>query len=313
MESSTSTDHAPDGADLFVYRWAPDAGAPVAAVVHLVHGMAEHAARYARFAEALTKVGCVVYAHDQRGHGNTAKPEDRGHIGDTGGWNDALGDIRRLVAKERALHPNVPVVLFGHSMGSFMVQEVLLDSSKDFAAVILSGTNGKPTPIAAAGRLVARAERMRVGPRGHSAVLRALSFDAFNKAFRPNRTDFDWLSRDAAEVDAYARDSLCGFDCSTTTWVELLDALGRIANPERQAEIRKDLPIYVFGGADDPMSEKAKGVRQLLGAYARAGLTRVTSKLYEGARHEALNETNRDEITTDLIAWLKKTVLSKAA
>jgi alpha-beta hydrolase superfamily lysophospholipase len=311
MQASTSTQRAEDGTEIFVYRWAPDEGTATSAALHLVHGMAEHAARYARAGEALAKAGWVVYAHDQRGHGKTAKPGDVGHIGDVEGWRRALGDIRLLVAREKSEHAGVPFVLFGHSMGSFMVQELLAEMSNDLSGAVLSGTNGKPTPIAAAGRLVARAERARVGPRGHSPILRALSFDTFNKAFRPNRTAFDWLSRDTAEVDAYARDPLCGFECSTTTWVELLDALGRIADPSRQARIRKDLPVYVFGGADDPMSEKAKGVRQLLGAYERAGLRRVTPKLYEGARHEALNETNRDEVLADLVAWLRKEVAAK--
>lgn len=310
MQASTERHQATDGTAIHVYRWAPD-GAP-RAVMHIVHGMAEHAARYARLASALTDKGFVVYAHDHRGHGQSATPGSVGHMGQDG-WLHAHDDLRALIVKEQAAHKGLPFVLFGHSMGSFMVQEMLFERSHDLAAAVLSGTNGKPSPIAAAGRLVARAERLRVGATGSSKLLAALSFEAFNKAFRPNRTAFDWLSRDNAEVDKYVADPLCGFECSTETWVGLLDTLGRIALPQNQARIRKDLPIYVFAGGDDQMSEKAKGVRQLLGAYERAGLSRVTHDIYEGARHEVLNETNRDEITKNLVTWLRANVLAGAA
>jgi len=304
MQVSSSTHTAPDGAPLHVYRWAPDDDASTTRVAHLSHGMAEHAGRYARLAQSLTAAGFVVYANDHRGHGKTAKPEDLGHIGEAGSWGTLVGDLRSLVKKEKAAHPGLPFALLSHSMGSFLAQELLFDLSDDLDAVVLSGTNGKPTPLAAAGRLVARAERLRLGARGHSKILSGLSFDAFNKAFAPNRTEFDWLSRHEAEVDAYVADPHCGFPCSTSTWIELLDALGRIAKPELQQRIKKTLPVYVFAGAEDPSNERTKGVRKLLGAYARAGLRDVTHKFYEGARHETLNETNRDEVTGDLLAWL---------
>lgn len=311
MQATTSTHRAPDGTRVFVYRWAPDEGAEVRAAMHVAHGMAEHAGRYARFAEALTRAGFVVYANDHRGHGKTASPSELGHLGGAGAWHQCLDDLRALVRAEKAAHAGLPFVLMGHSMGSLMVQELLFDLSPELDAAILSGSNGKPTPLAAAGRLVARAERLRVGPRGVSKLLGKLSFEAFNKALAPNRTAFDWLSRDEAEVDLYVDDPLCGFDCTTATWIEILDALGRIASPEKQARIRKDLPLYVITGAEDPANDKGRGVRQLLASYQRAGLVDVTSRFYEGARHELLNETNRDEVTRELVAWLEKKLPAK--
>lgn len=311
MQASTSTHRAPDGAEIFVYRWAPDEGIEVRAAMHVAHGMAEHAGRYARLAEALTAEGFVVYANDHRGHGKSAKPRELGHLGDRAGWASCLDDLRALIRAEKAAHAGLPFVLLGHSMGSFMTQELLFDLSRELDAAILSGSNGKPTPLAAAGRLVARAERLRVGPRGVSKLLGKLSFEAFNETFAPNRTAFDWLSRDEAEVDLYVRDPLCGFDCSTATWIEVLDALARIAEPERQARIRKDLPLYVITGAEDAANELGKGVRRLLAAYQRAGLVEVSSRFYQGARHELFNETNRDEVTRELVAWLAKTLPSK--
>src|SRR5262249_55554460 len=130
-----------------------------------------------------------------------------------------------------------------------------------------------------------------------------LSFDAFNKAFAPNRTAFDWLSRDEAEVDKYIADPLCGFPVTTQLWVDVLDALSDIARPERQAKIPSDLPVYIFAGSEDPVGEKTRSLEQLLGAYGRAGVRDVKHKFYPGARHETLNETNRDEVTRDLVAW----------
>jgi alpha-beta hydrolase superfamily lysophospholipase len=189
-------------------------------------------------------------------------------------------------------------------MGSYFTQELIIEAGASVRAAVLSGTGGKPSLVASLGRLVARVERARLGPRGASALIQALTFGEFNKAFRPNRTAFDWLSRDEAEVDEYIADPLCGFAVSTQLWVDLLDGIAAISRPERQAKIPRDLPVYVFSGSEDPVGEKTRSVQQLLGAYGRAGVHDVTHKFYTGARHETLNETNRDEVTRDLVAWL---------
>ncbi len=304
MRADTFTFKAEDQKDLFVYRFLPDEGVERKAIVHIAHGMAEHAGRYARLAEALTAAGYAVYANDHRGHGKTATDDELGFFAWSGGWKRAVQDLEQLLVFEKAENPGLPAVLFGHSMGSYLVQAFMIDAGWAIRGAVLSGSAGKPSPIAAAGRLVARIERRRLGPKGKSALLNKLSFDAFNKGFAPNRTAFDWLSRDAAEVDKYIADPRCGFMVTTQLWVELLDALGDIARPERQAKIPKDLPVYIFAGSEDPVGEKTKSLRQLVGAYQRAGLVDVTHKFYEGGRHEMLNETNRDEVTRDLVAWL---------
>ena len=303
MRADTFSFKAEDGKDLFVYRWLPDEGAPRKAIVHVSHGMAEHAARYARVAEALTAAGYAVYADDHRGHGKTAGPDDLGWMG-PGGFRRSVQDIEQLLVFEKAENPGLPAVLFGHSMGSYFAQSFLVDAGSSIKAAVLSGTGGKPSLIAAAGRLVARVERLRLGPRGKSKLLTALSFEEFNKAFRPNRTAFDWLSRDDAEVDKYIADPLCGFPVTTQLWVDLLDGLGHISSPAQQAKIPHDLPVYVLCGSEDPVGEQTRSVQQLLSAYGRVGLADVTHKFYPSGRHEVLNETNRDEVTRDLVAWL---------
>lgn len=309
MLADTLHHEADDGAQLHVYRWAPDTGVTPRGLVHIAHGMAEHAGRYARAAEALTAAGYVVYANDHRGHGKTAKTEkDLGYFAEGAGWARVVRDLDELILREIERHPGLGVVLFGHSMGSFMTQQYVIDHGSTLHGAVLSGSGGKPGALAAVGKLVARLERLRLGERGKSKLIDSMSFDQFNRAFRPNRTRFDWLSRDETEVDRYAADPLCGFVCTATLWSQLLQAMDDIARPSAQAKISKDLPIYVFSGSDDAVGENTRSVQRLLTAYERAGLRRVTHRFYSGGRHEMLNETNRDEVLADLIAWLDATL-----
>lgn len=304
MRSSDFTHQASDGKRLFVHRYLPDEGTAVKAVVHISHGMAEHGARYARVAASLTAAGYAVYANDHRGHGKTASTDELGFFAREHGFARVVADLAELVAHEKKEHPGLPVVLFGQSMGSYIAQQFLIDHGRELAGAVLSGSAGKPNLLASAGRLIARAERLRKGARGTSKLLGDLSFVAFNKQFAPTRTGFDWLSRDTAEVDKYVADPLCGFDVTTSLWVDVLDGLTAIAEPAQQARIPKTLPIYVFSGSEDPVSEKTKSLEQLLAAYRLAGIRDVSHRFYPGARHETLNETNRDEVTRDLLTWL---------
>jgi alpha-beta hydrolase superfamily lysophospholipase len=305
MQASTFTLATADGVSLFVYRWLPDA--PPKAVVQIVHGLAEHAARYGRVAEALTRAGYAVYADDHRGHGRTARtPAELGLFAERDGWTKCIDDLWLLNRRIAADHPGVPIVLLGHSLGSFMVQYFISEHGEALAAAVLSSSNGKPPPIASMGLLLARLERLRLGQRGHSPVMQALFFGAFNKRFAPVRTPFDWLSRDTAEVDKYVADPLCGFESTVQLYIDMLEGLRETAKPSRQARIPKTLPIYTFNGSRDPVSDN---IDQLLDAYRTAGISQVVHKVYPDGRHESLNETNRDTVTRDLIAWLDGVVV----
>lgn len=316
MKASTFSFSAPDGVDIHVFKWEPDAATTKTkkGVVQIAHGMAEHAARYARLAESLTAAGFVVYANDHRGHGQTAKSDDDvGFFAAADGWSRVLGDIHQLNGIVRKENPGLPVVVMGHSMGSFFVQNLLFAHPEDADAAVLSSTTGKPPAIAKIGIYVARLERKRVGARGKSGLLHELGFGAFNKPFKPARTALDWLSRDPAEVDKYVADKRCGFVASTQLWIDLLGALDVIAAPENQRKVRKDVPLYIFSGTRDPVGDMTKGPRQLMAAYRAAGLTDIEHKFYEDARHETLNETNRDEVVRDLLAFLERAVSTRAA
>ncbi len=283
------------------------------AVLQIVHGMAEHAARYGYVAKAFVERGFAVVAHDHRGHGETAEPAAKGaqrdfegallgHMGDDDSWTRAVEDVHFVRRQIGERFPKVPVVQLAHSMGSFMAQQQLYQYPGDYAAVALSGSNGKPPAIAALGRGVTRIERMRLGKRKPSALLQKLSFGDFNKGFE-GRTDFDWLSREPGQVDAYVADPHCGFALTVQSWVDMLDALGELTKPRNLASMRMDLPIYLLAGSDDPVGERGKGVERLRDAYRGAGVTNVTLKLWDGGRHEILNETNRDQVINELLSF----------
>ncbi|MFW5470661.1 alpha/beta hydrolase [Knoellia sp. CPCC 206435] len=302
MESSTLAVSAVDGTSLHTYRWLPDG--PTHGVVQIVHGMAEHAARYERFAEALTGAGYAVYAHDQRGHGHTAAKADHGIFADRDGWSTVVADVSTVTEFAQTEHPGLPVVLFGHSMGSFVSRAYAALHSARLAGLVLSGTGGNPGPLAAVGKAVAGVQSRVRGRRHQSGLMTKLTFGQYNAAFKPARTDFDWLSRDEAEVDKYVADPLCGNVFSAAFYADLLGGLQQINRSAAFAAVPRDLPVLVFSGSADPVGGGGKGVREVAEAYRSAGLSDVTLTIYPDARHEMLNETNRDEVTADVIAWL---------
>lgn len=299
---------ASDGASLSAYKWEP-ASSP-RGVIHIAHGLAEHAGRYARTAKALNAFGYVVYAHDMRGHGKSAQsPDDLGFLAEDDGWNRVVRDVAEMVTSEAESHAELPVILLGHSLGSYLAQQVIYEYPNLIQAVILSAPNGKPTFLANAGRAIARAERLRLGKRGRSQVINSMTFGKFNEAFAPVETPFDWLSRDSAEVKLYFNDARCGFISTTQLWVDFLDGLSTLAQPTQKRKIPITLPVYILAGSRDPVCAYGKGAEALVAEYKEAGLRDVTFKLYPEARHELLNETNRNEVIDDLVSWLEKTLL----
>ncbi|KTC45732.1 alpha/beta hydrolase [Pseudomonas fluorescens ABAC62] len=301
MNHSTFWLTANDRSRVYVNQWLPDG--PAKAVIMLSHGMAEHSARYGRLAGALCANGYGVYAADQRGHGRTADEGTLGLYAEKDGWNKVVGDLASLNQHIGQQHPGLPIILLGHSMGSYIAQAYLLHHSASLHGAILSGSNFQPVALYRAARLIARAERLRQGIRGRSAVIEFLSFGSFNKAFKPNRTAFDWLSRDPAEVDAYINDPLCGFRCTNQLWIDLLGGLQQISKATNLAQIDPGLPILVIGGECDPVSD-GKRLKSLANALSEAGCQNVQLVLYPQARHEVFNETNRDAVTADVVTWL---------
>jgi alpha-beta hydrolase superfamily lysophospholipase len=293
-----------DGLAVHVHTWTPT-GTP-RGLVQIHHGMAEHGARYAPLAEALTDRGFVVWAPDHRGHGQSVPVgQTHGHLADDDGWDRAVADLIQLNKRFRTEHPDLPMCLVGHSMGSFLTMQVLMEHGQDLAGVVLTGSNGHPGALRHVGALVVRIEERRLGVHGQSALIDKMSFGAFNKGIANPRTAFDWLSRDPDQVDAYVADPRCGFRLSTRSWKQFLHALRLVHRDDHIARIPQDLPVLICSGDEDPVGELGAGVTRLADAWRAAGMTQVSLHLVPGARHEVFNETDRDETIALVAEWLE--------
>ena len=303
MQSSSFTLATPDGTQLHVNRWLPDG--PPKAVVQIAHGMAEHSDRYARFAERLTAAGYAVYAGDHRGHGSTARtPADAGYFADDHGFDTVVDDLHLLSDHAREENPGLPFFLFGHSMGSFLSRSYATRFGGDLDGLVLSGTAGDPGVLGKVGLALATAQARLRGRHHPSGLMDQLTFGQYGAAFKPNRTKFDWLSRDEAEVDLYVADERCGNVFTSGFFADLLGGLGSINSDALVARVPKDLPIFLFSGDQDPVGDKGKGPTAVAEQYRRTGLGDVTLKLWPEGRHEMLNETNRDEVMDSVVEWL---------
>ena len=304
MKSDTFTFKTSDGIQIFTYKWMPDEPSAVKGIVQIAHGMAEHAARYERFADALTKAGYAVYANDHRGHGKTAGTQENvGYFADENGWEKVVEDMHTLTGIIKKENPNKPFFLFGHSMGSFLSRNYSMLYANELTGLVLSGTGGDPGAL-----FIAKMDARIHGKKVKSEIMNKLSFGAFNGAFKPNRTEYDWLSRDNAEVDKYVKDPWCGSVFTAGFFCDMLGGIGFINKKENIAKIPKNLPVYLFSGAKDPVGANTKGVNQVYNALKNAGISDITLKFYEDGRHESLNEINREEVFKDVIVWLNKHV-----
>jgi len=290
---------------LHTHRWSPEDPANLRGAVQIAHGMAEHGARYAHVAEALVAAGYVVYADDHRGHGKTAQSDaDLGYFADNDGWQRVLADMFVLNQRIASEHPTLRRFLIGHSMGSMLTRDYLTLHGDSVHAVVLSGTSAPTGAMAKVGELLAKAERFRVGARGRSKVLETVLMGEYNRAFRPNRTGHDWLSRDEAQVDRYIADPRCGFDFTVQGWLDLLSGVQRIEDLSLIAHIPHDLPVILMSGSSDPLGKRGRGIEAVANLMRSAGMKHVDVKLYPDARHEIFNELNRTEVIADLVAWI---------
>ena len=307
-----------DGTQLFLRR--RKIGAAPRAVLHVVHGMAEHSNRYARLARRCAEEGIEVWAADQRGHGETAcnKQNDPGlggllgHCGDGDGFSRVCADIdfiNRTIMKE---YPGIPLFQLGHSWGSFVTQSYIEnyegrpggEDSVNLSGCVLSGTRGPDGLQVALGAPVVSFLAFLKGERNGSKMAKAAADGPYSKAFKPMRTPSDWLSRDEKEVDAFVADPLCGQLCSVGFYRDMARALKRIHRPAEMAKIRKTLPIYIMSGSADPVGDMGESPSALAHAYRLLEIKDMETVLYPDARHETLNETNREEVTESLLSWL---------
>lgn len=296
-----------DNHEIHVQIWQPQGNSK--GLIQIFHGLGEYAGRYERFAAVAVAGGFAVCAHDHRGHGG--HDEAQGHFANDNGWNLLITDslLTLNFALERCSKQQV--TLLGHSMGSYIAQSFAMRYPNAISALILSASTWPSRAQLKAARILARLESWRLGVTGHSPLLDKLGFGDFNKSFAPNRTAYDWLSRDEAEVDKYAADPLCGGPYTSGLWWDLLSGLLEISTVNALGRIPHDLPIRIMGGQKDPAGGE-QGMNRLAEQYAQSGHDQLSLRIYADGRHEMLNETVRDEVAAELLEWISTSYSSRS-
>lgn len=286
---------------IHVCRWEPD-GMPKA-VVQIVHGIAEYSARYNGFASFLAENGYLVVAEDHMGHGGSVGAN--GVLGYfTGGWFAAVKDTCQLLRMTMEEFPGVPYILFGHSMGSFMARTILQEyPDSGIAGCVICGTGWMPEMVLHSGLQLCKAVCKKNGEKEPSKLLNSLVFGSYNKKVERPRTAYDWLNRDARQVDLYVNDPRCGFVPSAGLLRDMLTGILHIQKRENLKRMKKDLPVFFIAGGDDPVGNYGKGVRQAVAAFEKSGMQDISCKIYPLCRHEILNEINKQEIFDDVLKW----------
>ena len=295
---------------IYVRQWLPDSS-PIG-VIQICHGVAEHISRYDKFAQALAAKGFVVAGEDHLGHGKSVSNlANQGYFGEHGGWELVVGDMRKLYERLREQYFSLPIFIFGHSMGSFLTRTYIIRYHDGPDGVILSGTGQQSSVLLSTGLTIANSIIKRHGANYKSQFLNDLSFSGYNSHCKPNRTPFDWLTRDGSVVDEYISDPDCGFVCSAALYRDMMTGIKYISSSKNLERMNKDMPVYFISGDDDPVGDYGKGVLRTYNGFLKAGLSDVTLKLYHGVRHELISETNRNEVYDDVLTWLQSKCRSK--
>lgn len=283
-------------------KWTPEC--EIKAIVQIVHGIAEFVERYDDFANFLNKQGYLVVAEDHMGHGQSINNGGvRGYF--HGGWFAAISDTYKLLQQTQKEYPDVPYILFGHSMGSFMARTILCKyPDSGIAAAVICGTGWQPRIILPAGIGLCEAVCKKTGEQNPSEMLQNFVFGSYNKKVEHPRTPFDWLSRDSAKVDAYIAHPLCGFTASAGLLRDMMIGIRFVENRENLAKMNRDLPVLFIAGGDDPVGNYGKGVVHTAEEFTRSGMKDVSQRIYPLARHEILNEINRDEVYRNTVDWM---------
>ncbi len=305
MHFKTNTFTAADGEIICYYKWEAYDSQKSRGVIQIAHGVGEHAGRYDRIAHRLQKEGFTVYANDHRAHGKTAEIKRLyGYYEGTDYFEDVVSDMHELTQLMRTENPDARFILFGHSMGSLLSRKYVLEHGEGIDALILSGTANFIKGLGHFGLASTKVVSVFRGRERSNETLRSFFFDEFNKKFKPNRTKLDWISSDDAEVDAFEADPYRIENFSIGVFADILTNSKELNKTSAFADTPDELPILMFSGDKDPVGEMGKGVTQVAENYRKYGNTELTFNLYEGGRHEMLNEKNSKEVEEDILTWL---------
>jgi len=312
MKHDTIVQKMSDGFEISIHRWLP--ARTVKGVVLLSHGMAEYAERYMRFGTLLAKNGIAFIAEDHRGHGETAENAEKngtgkfGYLADKDGFFRVVDDLHEECLALRQSYPGKKIILFGHSFGSFIAQGYCEKYGDTIDGCILCGTAGPRESLTHFARFLAATIKLFIGGRHVSLAMNAMAFGSNNAKMKNPRTEFDWLSRDTKNVDAYIADKWCGFPCTIGFFYDMFNGLCAIHTKKAMNSIPKKLPVYIICGTDDPVGTYGKTVRHLYDIYRADGIKSVELKMYDGGRHELLNETNCSEVEQDLLSFINRII-----
>jgi len=289
-------------------RYLPENG-EIIGVLQIIHGLSEYVERFEEVASFMTERGFVVTGNDHLGHGKTLqKDQTPGYFCEKDSATVVINDVHSLKKMTKELYPDVPYIMLGHSMGSFIIRNYICQYSDDIDAAIISGTGMQGKALIYSCKLIAKIQNRLLGPKHVNKFLNYMTFDVNAKGFKPARTNMDWLSKDEERVDRYINDPLCGFPFTINGFLGLFDFICRLYNTENLKRISKDLPIFIVSGKDDPVGNFGKGPQKLCGILKGLGLEKVDLKLYENVRHEWYNEPEKEEVMQSLYEWIMKTM-----
>jgi len=298
-----------DNQEIFARHWFNEQKREVKAIIQIAHGMAEHSERYNEFAKELLKAGFAVYANDHRGHGQTAKSvNEQGFFAEKNGWHLVAEDMFLLTNIIKKENPNIPIFLLGHSMGSLLTRTYITKYQNSINGIILSGTSGEKGLLVKSGKFVSKLLTIIFGKKTPTLFLNNMSFGKFNNKFKPNRTNFDWLSTNKENVDKYIADPFCGEIFTAQFFNDLSSGIDFINQKQNISKIQKDLPILMISGEDDPVGNFSIGVKKVYEEYKALEIKDIELKIYKNFRHEILNETNRIQVYSDVIEWINKKI-----
>ncbi len=287
--------------------YTPESG-NIRATVQIAHGIAEHCERYDEFCRFLCDNGFAVYINDHLGHGKSVQGDAiKGYFAPKDGWMKVVSDMHTIYTISAEEYPEVPHFLFGHSMGSFLARTYLFTYPQDFKGAVICGTSHMARAVIAAGKAMASVSAA-ISPTKFDKALEGVAFGSYNNSFKPIRTNYDWLTRVPETVDAYIADPMCGFTCTSRLYADMMQGLMMITDKKNIDKMNKETPVLFISGSMDPVGENGEGVKRAYAYFLASGMKDVTLKLYDGARHELLNETNKAEVMNDVLNWINEKI-----